>query len=120
MTRTDFNDNDFDRRARQLHATALASVSPQTLAKLRNARHAATQSAPSRHGWRWLTATAFSAVLAVAIGFQFVPRTATPVAPAQPVASADAATSDYSASLEENPDLYVWLASADARLLAQE
>lgn len=116
---TDFNDNDFDRRTRQLHATALASISPQTLAKLRAARNAATSPARPRHAWRWAAATAFSAVFAVAIGVQFVPRTATPVAPAQPVASA-AATSDYSTSLDENPDLYVWLASADGQRLASE
>lgn len=110
---SDTHDNDaFDRHAKQLHATALANISPQTLAKLRAARNAAARPAPSRHAWRWVAATAFSAVLAVAIGVQFVPRTSTPVAPAQPVASA-AATSDYSTSLDENPDLYVWLAGTD-------
>lgn len=113
-------DNDaFDRRAQQLHATALANISPQTLAKLRTARNAAAQPARPRHAWRWVAATAFSAVFAVAIGVQFVPRTSTPVAPAQPVA-ASAATSDYSTSLDENPDLYVWLASADGQRLASE
>lgn len=113
-------DNDaFDRHAQQLHATALASISPQTLAKLRAARQTTTQTARPRHAWRWLAATAFSAVFAVAIGVQFVPRTSTPIAPAQPVA-ASAATSDYSTSLDENPDLYVWLASADGQRLASE
>lgn len=112
-------DNDaFDRRAKQLHATALASISPQTLAKLRAARNTATSPARPRHAWRWVAATAFSTVFAVAIGVQFVPRTSVPVAPAQPVASA--AVSDYSTSLDENPDLYVWLASADGQRLASE
>lgn len=119
---SDFNDNDFDRYARQLHATALSSISPQTLAKLRSARHAAAQPAPTRHGWRWLAATACSALLAVAIGTQFLPREAAPVASPQPAlanAAADAGDS-YTSALDENPDMYVWLASADAPLLAQE
>lgn len=117
---SDIHDNDaFDRRAKQLHATALASISPQTLAKLRAARQVAAQPARPGHAWRWIAATAFSAVFAVAIGVQFVPRTSTPVAPAQPVASASA-TSDYSTSLDENPDLYVWLASAEGQRLASE
>ena len=109
----------FDRHAKQLHAAALSSVSPQTLAKLRAARNSAAQPARPRHAWRWVAATAFSAVFAVAIGVQFVPRASAPVAPAQPVA-ASAATSDYSTSLDENPDLYVWLASADGQRLASE
>lgn len=117
---SDIPDNDaFDRHAKQLHATALASISPQTLAKLRTVRNAAAQPARPRHGWRWIAATAFSAVFATAIGVQFVPRIPTPTAPAQPVASATA-TSDYSTSLDENPDLYVWLASADGQRLASE
>ena len=119
---TDFNDKDFDRYARQLHATALSSISPQTLAKLRSARHAAAKPAPARHGWRWLTATACSALLAVAIGVQFLPRATAPAVSPQPALVNAAADSDasYTAPLDENPDMYVWLASADAPLLAQE
>lgn len=116
---SDIPDNDaFDRRAKQLHATALVSLSPQTLAKLRAARNTAAQPTRPRHAWRWIAATAFSAVFAVAIGVQFVPRAPTPSAAAQPVAAA--AASDYSTSLDENPDLYVWLASADGQRLASE
>ena len=119
---SDTYDNDtIDRHAKQLHAAALAHVSPQTLAKLRSARHATAQPAHSRHGWRWIVATACSAVLAVAIGVQFLPRTSKPIAPVQPVVAAGAAAaSDYSTSLDENPDLYVWLASADGQRLASE
>ena len=119
---TDFNNDNFDRHTQQLHATALARLSPATLAKLRGARHAATQPAPARHGWRWAAATAFSAVFAVAIGVQFLPRQPAPGAPAPATLAAAPtdATPDYVAPLEENPDLYVWLASADAPMLAQE
>ena len=119
---TDFNDNGFDRQARQLHAMALGSLSPQTLAKLRSARHAAAQPARARHAWRWVAATAFSALFAVAIGVQFLPHRPAPGLPAGvPLATApDDAAPDYIAPLEENPDLYVWLASAEAPMLAQE
>ena len=79
-------DNAFDRGMRQLHADAVSQVSPQTLARLRAARHAA-QAAPKRgHAWRWVAATTFSAVLAVALGVQFLPRSGT-VPAAQPMAT---------------------------------
>lgn len=119
---TDFNDNDFDRYARQLHATALSSISPQTLAKLRSARHAAAQPASARNGWRWLMATACSAMLAAVVGVQFLPRETAPAVSPQPALANAAADADdsYTAPLDENPDMYVWLASADAPLLAQE
>jgi hypothetical protein len=112
----------FDRDMRQLHATAVTHISPQTLARLRAARHGA-QAAPQRgHAWRWMTASAFSAVLAVAIGVQFLPRSA-PLSTAQPMATATGTSNDYSdgvATLDENPDLYLWLASSEAEPLAME
>ena len=112
----------FDRDMRQLHATSVSQLSPQTLARLRAARHGLAESAPQRsHSWRWLAASAFSAVLAVAIGVQFLPQSQT--APTmQPVA----ATTDNdtyvggTTALDENPDLYLWLASQDAATLAME
>ena len=68
----------FDRDMRQLHATSVSQLSPQTLARLRAARHGLAESAPQRdHSWRWLAASAFSAVLAVAIGVQFLPQSRT-------------------------------------------
>ena len=111
----------FDRDMRQLHATAVTHLSPQTLARLRTARHAA-QTAPRRgYAWRWIAATAFSAVLAVAVGMRFLPQSA-PAPVAQPVAATTTATSDYDgvAALDENPDLYLWLASTEAEPLAME
>ena len=118
----DKNDT-FDRDMQQLHATAVDNISPQTLARLRAARHGLEKEiAPQRgHAWRWMTATAFSAVLAVAIGMQFLP-TAQPVAPASPTVAAvvaDEYTTGVTA-LDENPDLYVWLASSEAEPLAME
>ncbi|MGH8028071.1 MAG: hypothetical protein ACREO0_15240, partial [Pseudoxanthomonas sp.] len=67
-------------------------------------------------------ATAFSAVLAVAIGVQLLPKPASLPA-AQPIAAAiddDAYDDDGVSALDENPDLYVWLASSEAEPLAME
>lgn len=114
--------NEFDSDMRQLHATAVSQVSLQTLARLRAARHAA-QVAPKRgHAWRWAAATAFSAVLAVALGVQFLPRSGT-VPTAQPIVATvdnDDEYGDSVAALDESPDLYMWLASSEAEPLAME
>ena len=121
------DDTGFDAQARGLHRASLAQMSPQTLMRLRTARHEAQRAAPAEgtRSWRWLTATAFSAVLAVGIGLQFLPRTSTAPAPgaATPVAVTDGETALDEASagtLDEDPDLYLWLASADAQPLAME
>lgn len=119
------NSESFDRRMRQLHATAVTELSPQTLARLRSARQQAQAqtSAPRRgHAWRWAAATAFSAVLAVTIGLQLLPKPGSTPA-AQPVVatiSSDDAYADSVSALDENPDLYVWLASSEAEPLAME
>ena len=121
-TEIDEKEQKFDHDMRQLHATAVSSISPQTLARLRAARHAA-QAAPGRaHAWRWVTATAFSAVLAVTLGVQLLPGSK-PVPDAQPVAVAagnEAGYADSLATLDESPDLYMWLASSEAAPLAME
>ncbi|WP_115045705.1 hypothetical protein [Xanthomonas arboricola] len=100
-----------DAQLRQLHATALTSLPPQTLARLRQARHA-TASSRARRGY-WLLATACSGLLAVGIGLQLRPgETATPTpAPTQLVTGTTTDTDDM---LTQNPDLYVWLASDTA------
>ncbi|HEY5972199.1 MAG TPA: hypothetical protein VIT22_09525 [Pseudoxanthomonas sp.] len=118
----DANKDTFDRDMHQLHAAAVNPVSPQTLARLRAARHTA-QAAPQRgHAWRWIAASAFSAVLAVAIGVQFLPQS-TSVPATQPVVTTVDTANDYGdsvATLDENPDLYLWLASSEAEPLAME
>jgi|APAra7269096979_1048534.scaffolds.fasta_scaffold06320_4 anti-sigma-K factor RskA len=114
--------NEFDRDMRELHAEAVSQISPQTLARLRSVRQQA-QTAPRRaHAWRWIAASAFSAVLAVALGVQFLPQSATSPGAAPALATADS-QDDYDdalATLDENPDLYVWLASSEAEPLAME
>ena len=114
----------FDHDMQQLHAASVSHLSPQTLARLRAARHGLAEAAPQRgHSWRWITASAFSAVLAVVIGVQFLPHSQTlPDGPL--VASTTNVDEDTyvgsTAALDENPDLYVWLASQDAATLAME
>ncbi|WP_368562821.1 hypothetical protein [Pseudoxanthomonas sp. UTMC 1351] len=130
MKPADDSQNRFDQQARLWHNAALKELSPAMLARLRAARHAAQADArPPRglHGYgRWIAATAFTAVLAVGIGVRLLPWGENPLPgemPAAPVASnGDASTNEYSTTnvLDEDPDLYLWLASADAPPLAME
>jgi len=129
MTPVHDDGHDLDRQARSLHQAALAQVSPQTLMRLRAGRHEAVRQAPAGgrgRTWRWLTATAFSAVLAVGLGLQWLPPTS-PAPPSTAVAATsqsdgDAIADDLGAAsaFDEDPDLYLWLASADAQPLAME
>ncbi|MDQ2702503.1 MAG: hypothetical protein M3Y70_06745 [Pseudomonadota bacterium] len=116
------NDFEFDDRARTLHEHSLQALSPRVQAQLHNRLRAAV-SAPRgpRHVHRWGLAAA--AVLALAIGFG-VPWTSideSTVAIGNPVAVAEPASPDATlATLEQDPDFYLWLASADAVALASE
>ncbi|KAF1708797.1 hypothetical protein CSC70_11845 [Pseudoxanthomonas kalamensis DSM 18571] len=112
---SDIDNERFDGRIRQLHADALANLSPQTLARLRTARQQAGVPTRRRHGWRWFAAAAFPALLAVAIGVQFLPSAPTP----QTGTTVATETDGYTGPLDENPDLYLWLAS-DPSLMAVE
>ena len=104
----------FDRAMRDLHAQALMQVSPRTRARLRTARATTIHGAPVR-GFGWVVATAFAAMFALAIGLQWQGPDATTDAPTQ-TASRDAANYGAIATLDENPDLYLWLASNDDTL----
>ena len=113
----------FDAAARALHAQALNAVSPPTRARLRIARHAAGEQARApRRGLGWVLASGCAAVFALAIGVQLQrappaadPPSAAPtmaaMLPAPEAAAYDSGTA--LASLDENPDFYLWLASAD-------
>jgi len=109
------HDQEFDAQLRQLHQAALSTLDPATLSRLRAARHEAAAGArlpPARHrGW-WL-ATACSAVLAVGLGLH-LNRPAPMIDP-----TVVAATADSDDPLEQNPDLYVWLASENALAMEQ-
>ena len=123
-------DRHLDRVARALHAQAVEHVPARTLRQLR-ARHAPAVLVRPRpvRAFGWVAAAACAAVFAVAIGLR-----QEPVAPAAaPVVAADAATrggdapvsgndayADALASFDEDPGLYLWLASSDAQPLAME
>ena len=116
----------FDRVAQRHHAEALATMSPRTLARLRATRHAATLAAPTRRGLGWLLASGSAAVLALAIAVQLQRAPVESTAPLQAAATAvdgeldpAFANDDYRslvAGLEENPDLFLWLAANDQAL----
>lgn len=120
------NREHIDRIARALHAEAVEHIPPHTLARLRP--RAARGPAP--RGWPvpvgWSLATACAAVFVLAIGVRgLVAPDAGEADPAPAVAAAPAAPAaadpfeDPLIALEEDPDLFVWLAS-DARALAME
>ena len=93
-------------RALQLHAEQ--SLSPATLARLRRARHAPDPAQQRYRPMRWLPA-AFAGLALVAVGvhLQMAPSPAAPVAPVAAALEAD------DGGLDENPDLYLWLAGTD-------
>ena len=116
------DDERFDQAMRELHAQAVAQVSSPTRARLRAARHGAAATRESRRGYGWLLASGCAAVFALAIALQLQPRpTSRPDAPPLAVVSAAAYEADTAvAALDENPDLYLWLASNDDALPAAE
>ena len=108
-------DTAFDQSMRQRYAQALRALPPSTAGALRAARRTALD--PASHArsphpaLRW--AGAFATVAALALGLRFFedePATA----PTQQVAAVDADEFDAAiGALDENPDLYLWLAAND-------
>ena len=115
----DARDAAFDAAARSAHAASLEHLSARVRAQLAQRRRAALAGTPRRdaHPLRivWPIAAA-AAIGALAIGLQM--RTPAPAPSVAVIAPTDAATT-YD-TLEESPDLYVWLASDDAASLAME
>ena len=119
--------DDFDRRMRALHAQAVEQVPSRTLYELgvrrANAAHARPRVA-RRAGW-WLAAAA-SAVFALAIGLQLPgPAPAGDDASLPPLAAVTGAVEtiayeDGLTTLDEDPDLYLWLDAQDSLILAME
>lgn len=128
---TDGFDDRFDARIRQAHADAVSHLSARTRLQLQLRRGAATAraaSARSPAGSRsiaWPLAAA-CAVAALAIALQLrqpeSPGTVPMPEPARPIAAAvpDAGIADAWTALDESPDLYLWLESDDAAMLAME
>jgi hypothetical protein len=121
MSHHEQDDHSFDQAMRRLHMQAVDQVSPATRTRLRVARQAATTPAATREhrrGSGWMLATGFAAVSALAIGLMLRPSPQAPgvTSPAPAVAAASPAAYDADtalATLDENPDLYLWLASND-------
>ncbi|WP_394540430.1 hypothetical protein PRJ39_07340 [Lysobacter enzymogenes] len=117
----------FDAALRDLHAQALERVSPQVRQRLRTIRSEAAAQPRRGHGGLlgWTLASSGVAAVALALGLQFVgggaplPAAAPAQVAQQPSAAAPvavAADASYDpdtavAALDENPDLYLWLAS---------
>ncbi len=112
---------DFEQELRARHALAVAHVSTHTRTQLRNRLQAAitprthAPSVHARHGW----ALAGAFVLLFALGIEWRPGMESPV-PDQGTPIAAGADGDVIATLDENPDFYLWLASTDAVALASE
>ena len=127
----DKRSDDFDRQVQALHARALEQVAPRTLHALRvrraNAAAAAHGGAPGTHRrpWGWWLAAAAAAVFALAVGLR-MPGTEPAADGGLPTLAAatdavEAATyEDGLAALDEDPDLYLWLAAQDSQILAME
>src|SRR5690606_15092398 len=108
----------FERRARAAHQAAVQALAPRVRAQLRlRARQATAGGGPDRAPrWGWIAAPALALALAFALPW---PGTRDDPAPAPaPVAAAPAV--EVAAPLEQDPDFYLWLASADAIALASD
>ena len=119
-------DDRFDARIREAHAEAVSRLSGRTRLQLQLHRGAATtRRAPmATRSFAWPLAAA-CAVGALALGLQLRgPESpgSLPPAPAGQLAAAPQETgaADAYTALDESPDLYLWLESEDAAMLAME
>ena len=117
-----FDPHAFDQRAGATHQAAVRSLSPQARAQLqRRTRLALAGAQPAvamRPRWGWIAAPA----LALAIAFALPRPDAHDAGTAAPatVAGGTAPPAELAAPLEQDPDFYLWLASADADALARD
>ena len=113
------NDLEFDRRARALHEQSLQALSPRVRAQLHNRLQAAMAVPRTRHAHRWGLATAAALALVAGFGVTWngIDEPATTAGP-DLAALAQPGAGEPLAALEQDPDFYLWLASADAVALA--
>lgn len=106
----------FDDAMRALHGAAVANVSARTRVQLDLRLRAARSASRPSMSWRpaWGLALAGSLALVAVIAVRM--RTPEPAASVPVVATVDRGndSGDLVASLDETPDLYLWLASSDA------
>jgi hypothetical protein len=128
MSHHEQDDHAFDQAMRRIHLQAVEQVSPATRTRLRVARQAATTPGAARERRRgpgWVLASGFAAVFALAIGLLLRPPPQAPAAALPPPEVATVTAPAYDADtalavLDENPDLYLWLASNDDAMPASE
>ncbi len=112
----------FDDTLRGHHHASLQALSPRVRAQLAQRRHAALRGviATRRHRFGY-AAAGLAALCALAIGLQFRDLPSPVAAPTLAVATTNALpVRAASTMLDEDPDFYAWLASADAMQVAME
>jgi len=113
------HDDRFDAALRACHRNAIGQVSPRVQAQLQQRLRATV--APARTRARhpaWGVAVACSLALVVAFGMRWNATSDTPAAAPSLAGSGD--NGELVATLDEAPDLYVWLASDDANDILSE
>jgi len=116
------SDGDFDRLSRARHRDAVASLSPRVQAQLQQRLRALRMPAAGmrRRHPAWGLAAACSLAVVSAFGLQHrLADRDTPV-PTSSVASSSNDNGELVATLDEAPDLYLWLASDDANRILSE
>ncbi len=117
------HDDAFDQAMRDRYRRASGSVSAATRSQLRQARHAAAigDTRRSRFSWPLLLGGATAAAFAIAFGLGLHEQMllAPDTTQAATVATA-AGYDDPALALDQDPDFYAWLGSADAELVAME
>ena len=116
------DDARFDAALRARHAGALAQVSPQVRAQLAQRRVAALRGQPAspRQHYLRLAVASCAALSALALGVRLYPQDASSGPAKAPATAQLAVTNSGSLPLDEDPDFYAWLGSADAPRLAME
>ncbi len=112
----------FDAALRARHAAALTQLSPQLRAQLAQRRAAALRG--ERPGARpphlRFAVAGFAALCALALGVRLYPQAGPSTPTATPASVQLASNTGGSLPLDEDPDFYAWLGSADAPRLAME
>ena len=120
------NDFEFDCKARAVHVQALHAQSPRVRAQLHNRLQSALagtgSAAPTRrrhatHRLGWASAAVLAVALVFGARWAGTPEAAVP--PAALVQLPPAGATGL-ATLDQDPDFYLWLASSDAVALAME
>lgn len=110
----------FERALRERHAEAVARISPQMRAQLAQRRHAALRGGAAIRARPGLRPLAVGLAMAgvVAMGLRWMSPTEVAL-PASGIAAAAPQQAPHTI-LDEDPEFYTWLASADGQLLALE